>query len=122
MIRLNCFFQSKEDRLDDALAAAKELTAASLKQDGCIAYDVFASATSPGVLLICETWRDEAALAAHSASEPFVKNVAIINDCGLLVNSSRGIIYAGHDEHFAETAADAAKNLQEQMAEQLALL
>ena len=35
-----------------------------------------------GVLLICETWRDEAALAAHSASEPFVKNVAIINDCG----------------------------------------
>ena len=42
----------------------------------------YASATRPGVLLICETWRDEAALAAHSASEPFVKNVAIINDCG----------------------------------------
>ena len=66
MLRLNCFFQAKEGRLDDALAAAKELTAASLKQDGCIAYDVFASA----------------ALAAHSASAPFVKNVAIINDCG----------------------------------------
>ena len=32
--------------------------------------------------LICETWRDEAALEAHAASEPFVKNVAIINDCG----------------------------------------
>ena len=44
--------------------------------------DVFASATRPGILLICETWRDEAALAAHSASEPFVKNVAVINDCG----------------------------------------
>ena len=82
MLRLNCFFQAKEGRLDDALASAKELTAASLKQDGCIAYDVFASATRPGMLLICETWRDEAALAAHSASEPFVKNVAIINDCG----------------------------------------
>ena len=48
MLRLNCFFQAKEGRLDDALAAAKELTAASLKQDGCIAYDVFASATRPG--------------------------------------------------------------------------
>ncbi len=82
MLRLNCFFQAKEGRLDDALAAAKELTAASLKQDGCIAYDVFASATRPGVLLICETWRDEAALAAHSASDVFVKCVAIINDCG----------------------------------------
>ena len=42
MLRLNCFFQAKDGRLDDALAAAKELTAASLKQDGCIAYDVFA--------------------------------------------------------------------------------
>ena len=39
-------------------------------------------ATRTDVLLICETWRDEAALEAHAASEPFVKNVAIINDCG----------------------------------------
>lgn len=82
MIRLNCFFQAKVGRSAEALAAAQELTAESLKQDGCISYDVFASATRPGVLLICETWRDEDALAAHSASKPFVKNVAIINDCG----------------------------------------
>lgn len=82
MLRLNCFFQAKDGRLDDALSAAKELTAASLKQDGCIAYDVFTSATRAGVMLICETWRDEAALAAHSASDVFVKCVAIINDCG----------------------------------------
>ena len=84
MLRLNCFFQAKEGRCPVALAAALELTTASLKQDGCIAYDVFASATRSDGLLICETWRDEAALAAHSASEPFVKNVAIINDCGEL--------------------------------------
>ena len=82
MLRLNCFFQAKEGRFDDALTAAKELTAASLKQDGCIAYDAFTSATRPGVMLICETWRDEAALAAHSASDVFVKCVAVINDCG----------------------------------------
>ena len=84
MIRLNCFFQAKEGRLNDALAAAKTLTAASLKQDGCIAYDVFESATRPGILLICETWRDESALAAHSASDPFVKNVAVINGAGTM--------------------------------------
>ena len=82
MIRINCFFQAKEGRLAGALAAAKELTAASLEQDGCIAYDVFESATRPGILLICETWRDEAALAAHSASAPFVKNVGILTDSG----------------------------------------
>lgn len=82
MLRLNCFFQAKEGRFAEALAAAKALTAASLAQDGCVAYDVFESATRPGVMLICETWRDEAALAAHAASAPFAENVAVINSCG----------------------------------------
>ena len=84
MIRLNCFYQAKEGKLNEALAAAKALTAASLKQDGCIAYDVFESATRPGILLICETWRDEQALAAHSASEPFVKYVGVMNGAGTI--------------------------------------
>ena len=82
MIRLNCFFQADEGRTQEALEAAKALTKASLEQEGCIAYDVFASATRPGVLLICETWKDEAALAAHSNSAPFEKYVAIINRAG----------------------------------------
>lgn len=37
-------------------------------------------------------------------------------DCGLLVNSSRGIIFADKEESFAETAARKAKELQEEMA------
>jgi orotidine-5'-phosphate decarboxylase len=36
--------------------------------------------------------------------------------CGLLVNSSRGIIYAGNDEDFAEKAKSAAVELQLEMA------
>ncbi|MGI6242023.1 MAG: orotidine-5'-phosphate decarboxylase [Prevotella sp.] len=43
----------------------------------------------------------------------------IIKDCGLLVNSSRGIIYAGHDRGFAAAAAQKAKELQQQMAAEL---
>ena len=82
MIRLNCFYQAKDGRYADALAAAKALTAASLKQDGCVAYDVFESATRPNIFMICETWRDEAALNAHAASEPFVKQVAALNAAG----------------------------------------
>ena len=35
---------------------------------------------------------------------------------GLLINSSRGIIYASNDDNFAEAAASKAKELQEQMA------
>jgi len=37
-------------------------------------------------------------------------------DCGLLVNSSRGIIYASQEEDFAEVAARKARELQQQMA------
>ncbi|MEQ9404742.1 MAG: orotidine-5'-phosphate decarboxylase [Cyclobacteriaceae bacterium] len=39
--------------------------------------------------------------------------------CGLLVNSSRGIIYADDSKDFAKTAANESKKLQVQMAEQL---
>ena len=65
---------------EEALEAAKALTAVSLTQDGCVAYDVFESATRPGVLMICETWRDQAALDAHSASEPFKKYVGVMSE------------------------------------------
>ena len=37
------------------------------------------------------------------------------NDCGLLVNSSRGIIYASQQEDFAIKAAEKARELQKQM-------
>ena len=37
-------------------------------------------------------------------------------DCGLLVNSSRGIIYASNEIDFAEKAGEAAKDLQSQMS------
>jgi len=36
-------------------------------------------------------------------------------DCGLLVNSSRGIIYAGNDENFAEAARNSALKIQKEM-------
>ena len=71
MLRLNCFIQVGADKRAEVLEAAKRLTAASLKQEGCVAYDVFESATRPDVLMICETWRDQQALDAHKASAEF---------------------------------------------------
>lgn len=40
-------------------------------------------------------------------------------DCGLLVNSSRGIIYASNGEDFAEVAAQKAQELRDQMDAEL---
>jgi orotidine-5'-phosphate decarboxylase len=40
-------------------------------------------------------------------------------DCGLIVNSSRGIIYAGADENFAQAARTEALKIQQQMKAEL---
>ena len=40
-------------------------------------------------------------------------------DCGLLVNSSRGIIYAGSNIDFADAAAVAAREVQQEMSHEL---
>ena len=66
-----------------ALEAAKALTAKSLGHEGCIAYDVFASATREDVFMICETWKDQACLDKHSTPE-FAEYVGIIQENGLL--------------------------------------
>ncbi len=84
MLRLNCFVSVDEKNRQMVLDAAKQLTAASLLQDGCVAYDVFESATRPDVLLICETWRDQSALDAHSASPEFVAEVGTMSSLGKL--------------------------------------
>ena len=61
-------------------------------------------------------------VGAQGGSLQEVCKYGIIKDCGLLVNSSRGIIYASNGEDFAEVAAQKAKELQEQMAAELAKL
>ena len=55
MIRLNVFIRTTATNREETVATAKELVAASLKDAGCVAYDLFESATRPDVLMICET-------------------------------------------------------------------
>ena len=78
MIRLNVFIKVSEKDRETVIAAARKLVAASLGDDGCIAYDIFESSTRRDVLMICETWRDEAALAAHQRAGHFVEIVPAI--------------------------------------------
>ena len=61
-------------------------------------------------------------VGAQGGSLEEVCRYGMNNDCGLLVNSSRGIIYASSDEHFAEIAAEKACELQQAMATELCKL
>lgn len=58
-------------------------------------------------------------VGAQGGSLEEVCRYGMNDDCGLLVNSSRGIIYADQTEHFAEVAAEKARELQLQMAKKL---
>lgn len=58
-------------------------------------------------------------VGAQGGSLQDVCRYGITQDCGLLVNSSRGIIFADSTENFANVAAEKAKELQQQMKEEL---
>jgi len=80
MIRLNVFISLEEANRDKILEAAKELTRFSIKEEGCIAYDIYESATRPNVLMFCETWQDRDSLTVHEKTAHFVKNIAILSE------------------------------------------
>ena len=54
-------------------------------------------------------------VGAQGGSLEEVCKYGMIEDCGLLVNSSRAIIYADKTENFAKVAAEKAKEVAEQM-------
>lgn len=55
-------------------------------------------------------------VGAQGGSLADVCKYGMTKDVGLLINSSRGIIYASVEENFAESAGEKAHELQEQMA------
>ena len=60
-------------------------------------------------------------IGAQGGSLEEVCKYGMTKDCGLIVNSSRAIIYADKTERFAEVAAEEAKKVAEQMAKLLPL-
>ena len=58
-------------------------------------------------------------IGAQGGSLHDVCQYGMNKDCGLLVNSSRGIIYASNGVDFAQVAAEKAREVQEEMAREL---
>lgn len=60
-------------------------------------------------------------VGAQGGSLEEVCRYGMTSECGLLVNSSRGIIYADSSKNFAQTAAEKARELQQEMADLLTM-
>ena len=58
---------------DAAEALLIELRDRSREEAGCIAYDVARGIDDPGVFVLHEVWRDQAALDTHYAEEHFTR-------------------------------------------------
>ena len=72
MIRLNVFIRTTDSNREELISTVKELAAASLKDEGCVAYDLFES----------ETWSDAKARAAHEQASHFTTLVPRIHQLG----------------------------------------
>ncbi|MDE6298635.1 MAG: antibiotic biosynthesis monooxygenase [Muribaculaceae bacterium] len=76
MIRLNVsLITEDEDKRKKAIEKATELVAFSLRDKGCISYDLYGSLTNSDRLMIVETWESSEDLKAHSESEHFKRLV-----------------------------------------------
>ena len=85
MIRLNCgLIAETEENRRTAIALATELVELSLRDKGCVEYDLFGSLTNSDRLMIYETWQDEASLKAHMASPHFQRLVPEIENVATL--------------------------------------
>lgn len=56
---------AKPEAADAVREALTTLAEATRAEDGCVAYDLFESASAPGTFVTVERWTDSAALDAH---------------------------------------------------------
>ncbi|RYB93995.1 antibiotic biosynthesis monooxygenase [Nocardioides oleivorans] len=59
---------AEPEAADQVREALLTLAAATREEEGCLAYDLFESGSTPGTFITVERWTDPAALDAHMAT------------------------------------------------------
>jgi quinol monooxygenase YgiN len=60
-----------------------KMQAATLTEDGCLAYDYWLSRSEPGMVLMFEKWADDDALASHMQSPHMAEFGAVMGQIGI---------------------------------------
>ena len=71
MISIVAKIPIKEEKVDEAIAALKELMVEVAKEKGTLYYTLNREKKNPNVLVVMERYSDKAALDAHSSSPKF---------------------------------------------------
>lgn len=80
MIKVVAKSFAKEGKLDRILELSKEMVEKTVKEEGCIKYELFQDMKDPKILIIIEEWEDEEALNKHMASEHFRRIIPQLNE------------------------------------------
>ena len=70
---------TKAESIDNILVLLEELVEKTLKEEGCIKYQLFQDVKDPKVMIFLEEWASEEALNKHMASEHFKRIVPQLN-------------------------------------------
>ena len=65
MIYVIAELRVRSEMADKAFAAARQTVAATVKEDGCISYDMHQSVSDPSRLVVVERWASRDALSRH---------------------------------------------------------
>lgn len=79
MIKVVAKSYAKDDMINRILELSKEMVEKTVKEEGCIKYELFQDVKNPKTLIIIEEWEDEEALSKHMASEHFKRIVPQLN-------------------------------------------
>lgn len=71
MISLIAKLPIKEDKVEEAIAAIKELMVEVAKEEGTVLYTLSRDRKNPNILVIMERYKDKAALDIHMATPHF---------------------------------------------------
>jgi len=69
----------KEDKIDEFLELGKKLVEATVKEAGCIKYELFQDLKDHKILTMIEEWENNDVLSKHMKSEHFTEIVPILS-------------------------------------------
>lgn len=72
MVYIIAYLTAHAGKGDEIVTLTKPLIQATLKEAGCVSYELYRKPTDPDALVFVETWKDRAAIDAHFA-EPHLK-------------------------------------------------
>ena len=78
------FFKFPPEKMPELRPHLKSLVEATLKNDGCLAYDVGEDPFDPGLIRFSELWPDRESLARHLGAPHIDPWRAAVRNCGML--------------------------------------